>query len=210
MEEFPPNSAKSQMPKPAPKPPQKKVEKVVTGEVVVRKKSFTEKFKGVFIGGEAKSAMSYIAYEVLLPAFRNMVVDATSKGIERIIYGDSSPRRPSTPGYGPRVQYNSPSRSASRAPMRTERAMGYSRPQETRRESVELLFASREEADTVLDTMASIIDQYEVVSVADLHELAGLPANHTDNKWGWTNLAQARTQQTREGYVINFPPVEPI
>jgi hypothetical protein len=209
MDEFPPNSSKSKNQQPK-RPEKKKIEKVVATEVVVRKKTFGDKFKGVFIGGEARSAMSYIAYEVLLPAFRNMVVDATSKGIERIIYGESSPRRPSTPGYGPRIQYNSSSRSASRAPLRTERAMSYSRPSEQRHELVDLIFTSREEAEVVLDTMANIIDQYEVVSVADMHELAGLPSTHIDNNWGWTSLAQASTRQNREGFMINFPPPEPI
>lgn len=205
MEDFPPNSKKSRDDK-----PEKKLEKVVEGPVIGRKRSFTQKLKAVFIGGEAKTALSYIGYEVLLPALRNMVVDATTKGIERMIYGEAQPRRQGYTG-GSRVQYNSP---VQRYGMRQNTQ--YNNPSSARGrrtndyEPMELIFASRDEADMVLDTMMNIVDQYEMVSVADLHELAGLPANHTDNKWGWLSLRGTSVRQIRGGFIIDLPPVEPL
>ena len=200
MEQYPGNSNKKKE-----QASDKKLEKVVKGPVIERKKTFGQKVKSVFIGGEAKTALSYIGYEVLLPAIRNMVVDATTKGIERMIYGDASPRRSAAPG--PRVQYNSPvQRYGMRpSPIREQR---YSRSSDY--EPIDLVFATREEAETVLDTMLNIVDQYDIVSVADLHELAGLPANHTDNKWGWASLRGSSIKQIRGGYLIDFPPVEPL
>lgn len=205
MEEFPPNSKKSKDAK-----PDKKIEKVVEGPVIGRKPSFVQKIKGVFIGGEAKTALSYIGYEVMLPALRNMVVEAATKGIERMIYGESQPRRQGYTG-GSRVQYNSP---VQRYGMRQNTPYNSPGAARSRRsndyEPMELIFASRDEADTVLDTMLNIVDQYEMVSVADLHELAGLPANHTDNKWGWVSLRGTSVRQIRGGYIIDLPPVEPL
>ena len=58
--------------------------------------------------------------------------------------------------------------------------------------------------------MNDIIDTYEVVTVADLNELVGFPTNHVDNKWGWSYLADVQVRQIREGYLIDFPPAEPI
>jgi hypothetical protein len=204
--DFPSNSHKDKEVKA--KRPEKKVEKVVTSAVVPRKRSMGSKFKDVFVGGEAKSALRYIGYEVLLPALRNMIVDATTKGIERVIYGDASPRR----SYGPntRVSYNTPvSRYNTRTPAPYDRSPINRRPIE-RHEVTELIFASREEAEQVLEMVTEIIDTYEMASVADLHQLAGLPSTHVDNKWGWSNIAGVTVRQIREGFLIDFPPVEPI
>ena len=207
--DFPSNSDKARNPA-VQRPKKKKIEKVVTLDVTVRKRSLAERFKDVFIGGESKAAVRYIGYEVLLPALRNMIVDATTKGIERVIYGDViQPRR--SYGSDTRVQYNSPvSRyngrsSYSNSPIH--------RPHQSRSsaryEVMELIFPTRDEANRVLEMMLVIIEAYDVASVAELHELAGLPINHTDNKWGWSDLRSVDVKQTRDGFVIDFPPVEP-
>ncbi len=75
------------------KPPSKeKVEKVViTGEVITKKKGLGRKFKELFVSADAKSVIAYVAADVLLPAARNMIVDASTKGIERMMYGESNP-----------------------------------------------------------------------------------------------------------------------
>lgn len=205
MESFPSNSNKeTSKPKNA---PEKKVEKVVTGEVVSKKKPFGSRMHDIFFGGDSRSALSYIATEVLLPAFRNMLVDATTKGVERIIYGDVEPRR-STYGDQGRVQYHNPtSRYSPRHPYEASRN-NRSRPS-TRYEINDLIFASGEEADKVLDQMRMIIDQYDFATVSDLNELCGLPSSHTDVKWGWSNLRYAQIRQMRTGFLIDFPPLEP-
>ena len=58
--------------------------------------------------------------------------------------------------------------------------------------------------------MNDIIDTYEVVSVADLNELVGLPTSYMDNKWGWIYLGDVQVRQIREGFLIDLPSAEPI
>lgn len=203
--DFPSNTHKDKESRP--KVPEKKIEKIVKNEVVSRKRPFGTRFKEVFIGGEGKAAFHYIVIEVLLPSLRNMVVDATTKGIERVIYGDSAPRR-SYGNQNTRVSYNSPVRRYnSQQPQ--DRQSSY-RHQSQRHETVELIFKTNSEAEDVLESMLDIVSTYEMASVADLKELAGLPSSHVDNKWGWGNLAGVRVQQIRDGFIIDFPPVEPI
>lgn len=62
----------------------------------------------------------------------------------------------------------------------------------------------------VLERLNDIIDRYEVASVADLHELVGLPTTHVDNKWGWENVRYAEVRQIREGFLLDLPPAMPI
>lgn len=188
----------------------KVIEKVVTGEVVIRKKSLGTKFKEVFIGGESKAAIRYIGTEVLLPALRNMIVDATTKGIERVIYGEAAPRRPVGPNT--RVSYNTPvSRQGHRSPYDRPPHPAYSPASRgTRFEVSDLIFATSGEANAVLERMIDIVDKYDLVSVADMHELAGVPSSHIHHKWGWSDLRYATVQQTRDGFIIEFPELEPI
>lgn len=187
---------------------EKQIEKVVTGAVVVKKRTFGQKFKSVFFGGEFKSAARYVTADVLLPAIRNLMVDATTRGVERIVYGDSRvmPRRPTV--YGSRIQYNSPVVRRDRAylPDQPSRPLG----RQVRRETNDLVLASRDEAETVLERLNDIIDKYQVASLADLYDLTGLPTTHVDNKWGWTDLHNVEIRQVRDGYLLDLPPVEEV
>lgn len=214
--DFPSNSHKvTQGAQPKPKKKEKEpLKPVVTGEVIVKKRPLGRKFKDVFFGGEFKMAAHYIVTGVMVPAVRNMIVDATTMGIERIIYGESSAqqrRRGVMPevtrskfSYGaissrdPRVRGNLPDQAPVYSPSRTIRGIS------------DITLISREEAEMVLDRLNDIIDEYDVASVADLHELTGLPTAYTDNNYGWSSLANASVRQTRDGFLLDLPPAEKI
>ena len=201
------NSHKSKAPVPSEPREPKVVEKVVTGEVVTRKKSLGRKFKDLFISTDAKGVVAYICTDVLLPAARNMIVDGASKGVERLMYGENTAQRRQY-GQGPRITYNSP---VNRGQMSYPGAVANrGRAQTPRQSHDDVVLSSREEAETVVERMHDLISQYEAVSVADFNELVGLPSNHTDNKWGWLYLRGVSVQQVRDGYLINLPPIEPI
>lgn len=188
---------------------EKRVDKVVSGDVVTRKKPLGKKFKEVFLGGELKTAGQYIVAEVLLPAFRNLLVDATTKGVERVVYGDSGYQKPRS-GYDgrPRVTYNSPvNRGYDRGRPNLPDQASRHRP---RSGGEEMILSTRRDAETILERLQDIIDQYQVASIADLHDLAGIPTSHVDNKWGWETLRSSEIRQVREGYLLDLPPAEPI
>lgn len=192
--------------------PDKKVEKVIVGEVVVHKKSLGRKFKDLFIEADFKSVVRYVSMDVLLPAARNMIVDGASKGIERMMYGDSAIRRRNYgAGVGPRVTYNNPiNRGYRNAPSPRPPLGSLESRSAARTNREEFILSSREEAQLVLERMNDIIDTYEVVSVADLNDLVGFPTSHVDNKWGWLYLGDVQIRQIREGYLIDLPQAEPL
>lgn len=213
MDEFPSNSQNPLNPSAKiikEEKPKKDIQRVVTGDVVERKKPLGRRFKALFSGTEAKGAVHYIISDVMLPALKNLIVDATSKGVERMVYGDA-PRRRYEVGR-PRVSYNSASvvdRYARRPGMLPDQPP-LTQGRQRRQDVGEIILAAREEADIVIERLNDIIDKYEVASVADLHELCGLPSSHIDNKWGWMSLAYANVRQIREGFLIDLPPAEPI
>lgn len=187
------------------------VNKITTGTVVVKKPGIGSKFKAVFFGGELKGAAQYIVADVLLPAFRNLLVDATTKGVERVVYGESSIRPGRRPEFRSRIQYHSPfSRSSVMDPRSATRLPGASPTLSTRKETDHLILASRQEAEDVLQGMLDIIDKYEDASLADLYSLVGLPVSPINHKWGWTNLVHTEIRQTREGFLLDLPPAEEI
>jgi hypothetical protein len=194
------------------KKPEKQIEKVVTGEVVQKPKTIGRKFKDIFFGGDLRAASRYVAGDVLLPALRNLLVDMTSKGIERIVYGESGYRRRSPVDYRPRVSYNtSYSSPLSRDPRLTRPLLpDQAGNRQLRKESVDLILGTKEEAERVVEQLIDIIDKYDVVSWADLCELVGWPSSAVDNKWGWTYLTNVDIRQTRDGYLIDLPTMEAI
>lgn len=190
--------------------PKKEIQPITTAQE--KKKPLHRRMKGLLFGGEFQTATQYIFAEVLLPAARNLIVDATTKGIERMVYGEARPR-PTTSRYDgrARVSYHSPLR-VREDPRREFRPPDQPpRPIQSQRQTNEIVFETREDAEKVLEALLDIVDQYDIVAVADLNALCNLPSANVDNKWGWGYLAgTTEIRQIRDGWVLDLPPVEPI
>src|SRR5690242_18821613 len=95
MDNYPSNSNKTK-PAAEEKVEPKNIEAVVTGVVTRRKTPLGKRLAETFIGGDARTVGGYVVLEVLVPAARDMIADAFTQGIERMIYGEvrSASRRP--------------------------------------------------------------------------------------------------------------------
>ena len=194
---------------------EKKIDKVVVGEVVLKPRSLGRKFKDVFFGGDAKQAMRFVSADVLLPAFRNLIYESVAKGVERLVFGESTYRRPRPTNYGSRYSYHNPAPLATRMIQDARSPTGYlpdQRPavHQARHSINDIIVATREDADTVVESLIDILNQYDVASLADLYYLLGLESTPVDNKWGWTYLNNVAIRQVREGYMIELPGLEEI
>jgi hypothetical protein len=205
--EFPPNSDVSKQQKIE----DKNVERITSGEVKRRKKSLRKQFSETFVAGDAKSALRYVVLDVLLPAAKDMIVEAGSQGIEKLIFGDSrryrGVTRPQTGPYG-NIAYNrmsEPSYSRLSGPQRA-----LSRQARARHNFDEIVLDERAEAEEVIDRLFDLVSRYDTATVADLYELVGLPSSHTDHKWGWTRLQGAGVSRVRGGYLLDLPEPEPL
>lgn len=203
--EFPPNSEASK------RQPidDKKVERVTSGEPVRRRKSLRKQFSETFVAGDMKSAVSYVVLDVLLPAAKDMIVEAGSQGIEKLIFGEGRRRRGSTPPQAGPTGYVSYNRYAMGSRMSApERVM--SRQGRARHNFDEIILEERAEAEEVIDRLFDLVSRYESASVADLYELVGLVPAHTDNKWGWTDLRGSGVSRVRDGYLLDLPDPVPF
>lgn len=201
VQDYKSNSHKS---KEAAAKPEKRVEKAIVGTASKRKKSELRKFTDVFISEDVDNVKSYILMDVIIPAIKKAVVDVVSDGINMLMYGESGAR--SKGGTASKISYQKyyDSRSSS--------SQTYSRPRaNTSLDYEDITFENRGDAESVLARMDELIDQYGVVSVGDLYDLAGLSTdNYTINRYGWTNIRSASVVRIRDGYVIKMPKPMPI
>jgi len=187
----------------------KKIERVTSDDPIRRKKSIGKQFKETFIGGDARSAVRYSVFDILLPAARDMVVESISQGFEKLILGDSSRRRGAPPpqsgptGYVSYNRYSMGNRSSG-----PQRVM--SRQARSRFDFDEIVLQSRAEAEEVIDRLFEVVSRYGTASVADLYELVGIHGSHTDNKWGWSELRGAGVSRVRGGYLLDLPDPQPL
>lgn len=187
----------------------KEVKKVVKGKAVAKKKSEASKIAGSIIAEEAKSIKDYAIYEVLIPAFKDGISQLVKGCIDMMFYGEvkptSSSRRGSSYGGGTRVSYRD-YYDDRRSDRRDERRVS------SRYSYDDVIFESKQDAEDVLDRMDELVEQYGVVTVGDLFDLAGVTGNgYTDQNYGWTNISSASVERNRHGeYIIRLNRPSPI
>jgi hypothetical protein len=187
----------------------KKIERVTHSDPIRRKKSLGRKFKDVFFGGDARTTGQFIIYSVLIPAAKDMIVEAGREGVEKLVRGDSYRRR-NAPTSGPRgyISYNRHSMSVDRRDPEPPRAI--SPRARARHDFDEIVLNTRAEAEEVIERMFDIISRYDSVTVSDLYELVGVRSNHVDHKWGWTDLRGAGVARIKDGYLLELPDIQPL
>lgn len=170
---------------------------VAIAKATIKKKSFGEKMKEVFIGEDIQNVGDYILKEVVVPTIKNTIVDIIQNGISLLIFGESSSKNRRRDGQY--VSYGSYSSNSSRDRRRDDRRDSYS-------DKGDLIFNSRNDAQAVLDRMLDIVDTYGACTVGNFYELADVPSNYQDRKWGWTDLRYADVRMARGGgYYIDLP-----
>jgi hypothetical protein len=189
----------------------KQVDPVVTGEVKRRKKPLGRRFQETFFGGDMKGSLNFVIFSVLVPAAKDMLVEAGAQGIERLVFGETRRRstfRGGVEPHRPSIQYNAQYRSpmSDRPP-----AAQISRRARARHDFDEIVLESRSEAEEVIDRMYDLLSRYDSASVADLYELTGIASTHTDQKWGWTDLRGSGVSRTRTGgFLLDLPEPVPL
>jgi hypothetical protein len=197
----------------APERPEKgKIEKVVEGEVIFRKKTLGTRFRETFIAEDGMTIRQYVLDDLVIPAIRDLIYDVTIGSVERALFRDGRPvgrgglrgRGLGPPGG---IRYDLASRGlAGRG--------DDPRPQLSRRarathDFTQIVMPSRRDAEATLTGLFDILEQYNEVKVLDLYELVGYSSNYADERYGWTDLRGSSVHRTRQGgYVLQLPPTE--
>lgn len=183
----------------------KKVEKVISGNAKVKKKSGASKFADVFVSEDVTNVKSYVVMDVLVPALKKLVYDIVTDGIDMILYGSTGHTKKRSNKNSSYVDYRSIS-----SERRDDRRYDRDSSARARYDFGDVSLDSKTEAEDVLASMDELIEQYGMVTVADLYDLIGVTCDYTDNKYGWTNISTASAVRGRDGWMLKLPRVKSL
>lgn len=174
---------------------------VVKGKVTTQKKSGGRKFFSNFISEDIASVKDYVLSDVILPAIKDTVADTITNSINLFLYGETRGRSSRSGSRGSSyTNYSGISNNRQQKVVRGRRGLDID----------DIILESRGEAEDVLDGLMDVLDNYRIVTVADLYDLIGLQADYTSNKYGWTRLSTARVRPVPQGYLLDLPRPEYI
>ena len=201
MNTYPGNSHKSKDVKKTAPTDEKKIKKRVSKPAKTKKKGELRKIAEEFIVDDVKNIKTYVITDVLIPTIKDTIWDILTNTLDMFLFNGTKDHRKhgkSSPKISYRDYYDS----------KNDRGRNYEI--RDRFDYDDLEFDSRGEADAVLTGMLETIDQYGVVSVADMYDMAHVTAPYTGNRYGWTSLRNAEVVRVRNAYIIKLPKAKPI
>ena len=201
MSTYPGNSHKSKDVKKTAPTDEKKIQKRVSKPAKTKKKGELRKIAEEFIVDDVKNIKTYVITDVLIPTIKDTIWDILTNTLDMFLFNGTKDHRKcgkSSPKISYRDYYDS----------KNDRGRNYEI--RDRFDYDDLEFDSRGEADAVLTGMLETIDQYGVVSVADMYDMADVTAPYTGNRYGWTSLRNAEVVRVRNAYIIKLPKAKPI
>lgn len=180
----------------------KKLESVVSGNVSMRKKTTLKKVADIFFQKDINDVKSYLIMDVLIPEIRDALYNLVMNGLDMMLYDGKRTRKSSSNtmrvNYSAKYNNQTSIPETSNSSPRTKSGLNFD----------DVVFDDRMDAEEVLNQMLNIIEQYDSVSVADFCELAGIPGEYTDRKYGWTSLGAAEVKRiSGGGYILKLPRV---
>lgn len=203
MQDYTPNSHRFKEEQKKPIEEKKDVQKVVKGKAHIKKKSATQSAIDNFIAEDLTNIKTYLVSDVIIPTIKNTIWDAFTNTLDMILFKGEGRSRRNGSSRAPYISYNKVSDRG-----RDNRSSN--EPRRNRYNFDSIGFDSKSDAEEVLRQMDALLDEYKLVTVADLYDLVGETGEYTDQKYGWTNLRNAHTVRVRDGYVLDLPKPLPI
>jgi hypothetical protein len=176
----------------------KKMQKVVTSKVKQKRG-----LSSIFTVEDVANVKDYIINDVIFPTIKDTIWSVVTNSLDMFMYGGSGVKKGGGKSSASRMSYDRFYDGHNRRTVPNEKPYSVFDYDKVRVED-------RMEAEEVLDRMTDAIDTYKVVTVADLYDLVGIKPPNTANKYGWTNLRNARVVRTRDGYAFDLPKALPI
>lgn len=187
-------------------PPRKKLDAVITGAHQAQRPA-TKRFLHFLFAESPRDLLGNVARTVLVPRAKAGVQEALNSFIHGMFWGGgSSPLSQIATGTvlrGGGTQYHqiTPAGTPPGFPSALQQAASQTRSSGNYQD---VICPTQEAAEIVLANLYSVFNQYHVVTVADLYEIAGLTPATSDNNYGWTSLDAARIIVEREGYRVQL------
>lgn len=173
----------------------RKIEKVVSGPVELKKKKGLGKVARIFISEDIHKVKSYLTNDILVPALKRAAMGT----LDMILNGGKTSYTGTTAPTGQKISYRKYYDDQNNPPYMN------AVPAKPRFDYDIIKFQHRGEAEAVLDEMRAILGEFKSVTVADMYDLVGLDHPYTFTKYGWMTLQDVRVVQWGDGYIIELP-----
>lgn len=185
-------------------PPKKKIEPVVKGTQVKRPAS--RRFFDTLFAESPKALGAKVARDVVVPRIKAGFEEAFNSFLSGMLWGDSSNRPLSgianrTVLSGGRTNYSAVNNRVMNGRQQAQQAL----TMQSSGNYQDLVVPTQQGAEILLANMYDLLNQYRVVAVADLYELAEITPSISDNSYGWSTLDGARISKVRDGYLLELP-----
>lgn len=181
---------------------QERKEKVTTGKVSTKKQSIGKRVSDNLFVEDIKKVKDYLIYDIALPAAKKLISESVSSAVDMMLWGET--RRHDSRSGGVRRDYTRAYEERNGRGKVATRSGTYSYE--------EVIFDTAGDANLTLDEMWKDVEQYGMVSIADMYDHAGVTSErYTDNKYGWTNLRNADVGRNSDGtYYLRLPKPQPL
>jgi hypothetical protein len=183
--------------------PEKNIKQVVTGAKQVQRPA-TKRFFDFLFAESPKALVKKIGREVMVPRVKAGFEEAANSFLSGMLWGDSSNRPISnvvrgTVLRGGIVNYHQASGPNSMAMAHQATVIQSSGNYQ------DLVVPTQQAAEFLLTNMYDLLNEYRIVAVGDLYDLAGITSAPSDNAYGWHTLDGARISKARDGYLLELP-----
>lgn len=184
------------------KPP--KAKPVVSKNAVVQtKKTVGQKFKDVFVQEDVGTVKKYVMDEVVVPGFKNLILDCLSMFFFKEAYSGRRRRYDDDDDYVPYSSYYGGKRKH-----RKKKKRDYDEEDDEATDYRNIVLKHREDAEEVVAELRRRIKKYGRASVADLFDLIQITGKYTDNNWGWEDPNAIGIKRVSNGYLIDVDEAE--
>lgn len=194
------NSFKSKEEK---EPKTKQVKKVIQGKAKIKNPGFFQNMVKTFIGGDIQDIKHDIMFDVVIPSLKKMI----SEAIDTLFHTDSSRNRTPSSKTSYSRYYDEPS---SRVVSSSRTSESYNSVYDYEK----LEYESRRDAETVIDAINDMLQQYPnaPVSVLDLYDYSQISCDNPQaSRYGWKSIEGAKIVRDMNGwYRIRLPKAKPI
>ena len=180
--------------------PKKKMEKVITGGAIVKKKGLAKRFFETFFAGNVTDVKSYLIFDVLFPAIKETINSMITKGSEMILFGEPGRSSRKRTGETTYVSYGNSYRTE-----KERRTPSVQNRMTHRFDDIKL--DTREDAERIIGALEEVMDIYKQVTIGDLYDAVGITPEWSDRaeEYGWTDLNGVHVSRVRDGYILEMP-----
>lgn len=186
-----------------PQTPKKEIKPLISGAKPIARPA-SRRFMDYLLAESPKAIAGRVGRDIIVPRLKGGFEEAVNGFLSGMLWGDGSKpmsnivRGTVLRSGGINYQGISSQQSGLQQARQANEARSSGNYQD-------LVCGTQQQAEILLAGMFALLNQYNVVAVGDLYEMANITPAPSDNAYGWVTLDGSRIVKAQEGYVLQLP-----